>query len=246
MVGPGDDEELLDDEEVKTETPGLGDDEGGSGDTGQESESAAPEEGLTARRERDRDLREQLRKQAEHTARVERELNDLRSQSQQRQQQQPQGESDEAFEARMQLLPTDSQMRERFTRSERRHQHELLLTRMQAADASDRAEYLHAAASDPRYTKYADEVERVLSEERRMGRDWKRSAVLSFLIGQKVLANKSKVEAAKAAGQSNIKRQQAKQGGSASDVARPQQTRRYAAGDMSPEAVRARLEGVLI
>ena len=217
MIDPKDPRDPDDDEEdLQTgDEEDAGQDDVESGDdteTGQEPSEAKAEDGEVAPRAarataRQDNYREIARQEAEHRARVEREIADLRQQLQARQ---PQEESEEQFEARLQLLPVDDRVRERLGRSEKRHQRELLYTRLQSADAADRASYQSRAAVDTRYRKYEQQVEQILATERRQGRDFPRDTILKFILGEKVMANAAKINEARKQGKQRIDRQQAK------------------------------------
>jgi len=234
-------------EEVDDALIDLDDDSGVVDEPGEQATEGEEPDEVEARPARQRvDYREIARQEAEHRARVEREVAELRAQVQQRQQ--PQGESEEAFELRMQVLPTGDQVRERLARAERRHQHEMLMTRLAAADAADRASYQAQATVDPVYKKYADQVEQILRAERQAGRDFPRETILDFVLGRAVRMNRGKVKTAREQGQRRIAQQQARAPDARSDQAPNRQRQRYAADDMSPEAVRHRLSqpGVFI
>jgi len=234
-------------EEVDDALIDLEDDSGVADEPDEQAAEGEEPDEVEARPARQRaDYREIARQEAEHRARVERELAELRSQVQQRQQ--PQGESEEAFELRMQVLPTGDQVRERLARAERRHQHEMLMTRLAAADAADRASFTAKAASNPVFKKYETDVEQILRAERQAGRDFPRETILAFVLGKKVMENRGKVDTARQQGQRRIAQQQARAPDARSDQASNRQRQRYAADDMSPEAVRYRLSqpGVFI
>lgn len=127
-------------------------------------------------------------------------------------------------------------------RSEKRHQRELLLTRMQAADAADRASFQAKAAFDPRYKKYADRVEQVLADERRQGRDFPRETVLKFVLGEAVINSKGKSKQQQDASE-RVRRQQARADSGRSDVSGQRQ--RQGQGNSLAD-LEKRLSGVFI
>ena len=130
-------------------------------------------------------------------------------------------------------------------RAEKRHQKQLLLATFQARDQADKAAYEARAYSDPVRRKYAAEVEKALLGERQRGTPFggaDRETIFHYLRG-KAMDGKSKPELTRQQGQQNIRNQQARTTGGRSDVnSAPRGQRRFAANDMSPEAVRARLE----
>ena len=84
-----------------------------------------------------------------------------------------------------------------------------------------------------------------MAEERRQGRDFPRETVLKFVLGEAVINSKGKSKQQQEAGE-RVRRQQARADSGRSDVAGAARKRTYRADDMSPEAVRSRLEGVHI
>ena len=247
MAGDDEDDFTLEGEEGdEGQDAGLLDDEGGDeAQTGQKSPDAEGEEGVEAQPQGRRDrriqtLNAQLKAEADHRARVERELAELRAQSQRPAQ--PREESEEEFQARLSLLSTEERIEARLARSERKHQQELQQLRIQSWDAADRSAYDARAVVDTRYDKYKNEVEAFRQQH---GLNIPRQAALEIILGRKVLENRGKVGAAREQGQRNIQRQQARTTPAASDRG-AQRSRRFAANDMSPEAVAARLQDVVI
>lgn len=242
MVDPNEKDEPGFDEE----DTGLEDFESGDApEAGQELADAEAEESPVAATDkpqrRQNDYREIARQEAEHRARVEREYAEYRAQAEA---QRNQGDEPEnVFEQRMSLLPVDQQIRERLSRSDRRHQRELILTRMQAADSADKANYQAKSASNPRYRKYEARVEELLAFERRNGRDFPRETILRFVLGEAVIANEGKTAKARTAGQDRIRQQQVRPPTAGSDQAA--QRRRASGGDSVADLER-RLEGVFI
>ena len=250
-MDPDDNDALPQDDEVEGQDAGLDDDEGGdqtSDESSQEGSDEA-EEGLEQRPSRAtravQAAKQAAREANERAARVEAELQTLRQERQQRQQ--PQEETDEQFNARLSLMTVEERLDAKLQRAERRHQRELAVATFRTADAADRASYDAQAAYDPRFKKYAPQVEQALSQARAQG-NWglDRKTVLAYVIGQTVLANKEKVSQAKQQGQDNIRRQQARTNGGRSDQAAPQRRRSFAADDMSIQALESRLNGVFI
>src|SRR6185437_7832447 len=180
---PNDDEEIL---EENAEDAGLDDDEGGDeAETGQKSEDAETEEGQVeepqSRGERRfQKLSTTARESAARAQALEVEVRQLRAEREQREAaaRQPKEESPEEEAARLALMTVEERVDYRLEKAERRHQREIAMTRFQAADMADRAAYESKAAANPRYKRYAKEVEDLLASERRAGRDFPRETVL--------------------------------------------------------------------
>jgi hypothetical protein len=251
---PGDDDEevkLPDDEEEGD--AGRDDDEGGDeAEAGQEPEDAQAEEGPVDKQpsrqtRRVQELRrvaqeqtERAQEQTERAARFERELAEERAR---RAQPQFQQESPEQEQARLALMTTEERIEYRLNKAEQRHQREMNVTRFQAADMADRAAYESKAAYEPRFKKYASEVETLLRQERQAGRDFPRETILSFVLGQKVLQGERSREAAAKAGKDRIKAQTTRADSGRSDRAAPRE--RTGQGDSIRDLER-RLEGRFI
>lgn len=217
-------ETIEDDDEVTL--PEEGDEEGvdaGSLDnegrddaqTGQEHEDAQGEARVSRATVRVQKALQQAQEATDRASRLERELEQERSKY--RQPAQPQEESDDSFNARISLLEPLQQIDAKLDRANKRHQRELLIARLEASDAADKAIFSSKAASDPRYKKYGSEVEQILQEERKNGRNPPRETVLAFVLGKKVLDNQGR-ERAQSRGQENIRRQQARTDSGRSDV----------------------------
>ena len=171
----------------------------------------------------------------------EQELQELRREREQRQQ--PQEETEDQFQARIALLEPEDRWNAKFERSERRNARQVALATFAAADRADKAAFDARANTDPIRKKYASDVEQLLRIERGKGRDIDRESAFYYLRGRAADMNKGKVQGAREQGQRNIERQQARTGGGRGDAAPQQrQPKRYAPNDMSPEAVRQRLE----
>ena len=252
---PQDDEDnealaLPEDDDVQ-EGHDAGSDDDGSGDEagseGGEKAADEAEEGLEPERPQSRATRAvQAAKQAareatERAARIEQELQALRNERQQQRQQTE--ETEEQFNARLQLMTVEERVDAKMARLQTRMTRDAAVAQFRAADMADRASYDAMAASDPRFKRYAGDVENTLAQARAQG-NWSldRRTILAYVIGQKVLGNKETIDRAKAQGQQRVQRQQARTNGGRSDQA-PAQRRRFAADDMSLEAIEARLEG---
>lgn len=76
-----------------------------------------------------------------------------------------------------------------------------------AHDSADKAAFDGKALFDPRYRKYASEVEAQLLNLRKQGQNAPREALLNYLIGQKIMANGPKARKQVAEGQREVRRQ---------------------------------------
>ena len=143
------DREIIDDEEVtlpddeieEGSDAGSLDNEGGDdAEAGQELEDAQGQARVGRAQSRIQALRREAQEAREREALLQRELEAERSRN--RQPAQPAEESDEAFNAKLALIDDpEKRILARMERSEKRHQREMLFTRMQAADAADRASF---------------------------------------------------------------------------------------------------------
>ena len=133
----------------------------------------------------------------------------------------PQEESDEAFNARVVLLPPDERMEARQARSDRRTQGFLRQMQFQTQEATDKAGFDAKAAVDPRYQRWSGEVERKRNELIQQGQIVPREVVLKFLIGERVLANQGskEVRRAKNQGAARVRSQVTRPTDSRGDVA---------------------------
>lgn len=222
------------------------DDEGGDeAEAGQELEDAQTQERVGRSGRRDDRIREELRAEREHRARVEAELNILRQEREQRQQQAgPREETDAEFMARISLLDTESRMEARLDRAIRQNTRQNAINQFTTADRLDKSAYDTKAAGDPMRRKHAARVEQLLQIERRNGRDFPRETIYKFILGDErdTRLSQGKPSPAQRQGQQRIQSQQARTTGGRGDQGRDQRPRRFASNDMSPEAVKQRLE----
>jgi len=247
MVGPRDLDEEVEDESLQEEGDDAGrvNDEGGDdSQTGQESQAFEAEERLDRRGQRDDRIREELRAEREHRTRVEAELQALRQQAEQARQPQFREETDQEFLARVAVMEPEQRMEAKYERAMRFHNRQLALQTFAMADRADKVAFDSKAQSDPDRARLAKRVEEVLAIERRKGRDFDRETVYKYILGEEREVRKSRGSPAPAQrrGQDNIQRQQARTTGGRGDQGRDERPRRYSANDMSPEAVRQRLE----
>ena len=248
MADPRDpdyEEEILPDEvgDEGSDAGSVDDESGDEAQAGQEPQEFETQERVSRRDQR---IREELRAEREHRARVEAELQLLRQEREQRQPVQ-QGETEEQFQYRLSQMDPETRMEARLQRSEQRHNYQLALATFAAADRADKAAFdsRTATSSDPLRKKLAGQVEQVLAIERRKGRDFDRETVFNYLVGatREERLRSGKPSPAQQRGRENIQRQSTRpSSGGRGDQSRQDRPRRYAPGDMSPEAVRQRLE----
>ena len=238
---PEDEIDGIEDEADEGTDAGQIDDQSGDdaqGD-GQENEVVQAEERVDRRSRRDDQLRDEIRAAREHAQRVENELNQLRQERQQRQQE-SQGETEAQFEARVSLLDQDDRTKARLDRADRMHRALLQAQTLSLADRMDKSNYDAIAKSDPIYRKYAADVEQLVLIERNKGHDINRETALDFLRGRNARLKSQK--AAPVQPQRRAPVQQTRTTGGRGDQPREERReRRYAANDMSPEAVKQRL-----
>jgi hypothetical protein len=248
-----DDEEIkLPDEEEGTDA-GLDDDEGGDeAEAGQEPEAAEAEEGLEdeppQRSRATRAVQEAKRTARESAARaqaLEAEVAQLRAERAAREAAaaQPKEETPEQEAQKLASMTIEERLDYRLAKSEARHAREIGLANFRSADMADRATYEAKASSDPRRKRLANEVEQLLTSERRAGRDFPRDTIYYFLLGQKVEQGGAARDKAARAGAQRIQRQTARADSGRSDRAAPRR------GESDPNSIAAlekRLSGVYI
>lgn len=180
-------------DEIEGQDAGLNDDEGGNeAEAGQESPDAEGEEGqIDARPSRATRAVQEAKRAAqearEEAAAFKREVEALRAERAQRENT-PKGESPEDEAARLALMTVEERVDYRIRKADERHRFEMNVERFRNADFADKQTYVTKAASDPRYKKYEAEVENLLQQERRAGRDFPRETILKFVIGSRVMS----------------------------------------------------------
>ena len=155
----------------------------------------------------------------------------------------PKVDTEAEEKARLALMTAEERVEYRLEKAERDNKRQLQLMQFQMADSNDKAAFETKGAYDPRYKKYASEVEALLAQERRQGRDFPRETILRFVLGGKVMDAKKDVKRQQAQGRDNIRRQQTRPSGGQSDV--PARRGRVGQGDTLADLER-RLEGVQI
>jgi hypothetical protein len=240
-------EEEIDDGEEGTDA-GLLDDEGGDeAEAGEEPEDAEAEEGLDepapkpGRSTAAVQTAKRIAREANEKAnRLEREIAELRAQTQR---QEPKGESPEQEAARLSLMTSEERMDYKLDKAQKEHSAQMALVRFEAADRADKSAFDAKGAYDPRYKRYEAEVEKLLAVERRKGRDFDRETILKFVLGERVMASKKEIAKQKDAGKKNVAAQRAQAGNDRSDRTAP---RGRAGTGNSVEDLEKRLEGVYL
>jgi hypothetical protein len=246
MAGPRDPDEIEDEGPLQEgDDAGQIDDEGGDeSETGQELEGVEAEERVDRRSRRDDTLREELRAEREHRARVEAELQIIRQEREARNQPRgPREETEEEFNQRIAMMDPEARFDAKLARHNRIQDQKLALATFAAADRADKGAFDSRAQTDPRRKRNAARVEQLLQEERRRGRDFDRETIYKFVLGEeadKAMSGRGPSPARREA-ERRVASQQARTTGGRGDARRDERPRRYAANDMSPEAVRQRL-----
>jgi len=184
---------------------------------------------------------------ANENADLRRQLADARRTPAQTQVQQPPPqfggmETDADFNARVQLLPPDERMEQRYLRSEQlrdirdrqREQYQMFTTDKIGFDAK--------VSSDTKYKRWADRVEAKHQEFARQGQFVPREAVFRYLLGDHLLSQAGQKELGKQAeqGKRRVKAATTKSANAGSDVGR-------GSGRMTEAQARAkRLDGINI
>lgn len=176
--------------------------------------------------------KQEARAARERAEAVERELASLRAERQQTTQRETERERQE----RLALMTSEERME--FHLQELRQQQEQFQrqTQAQQQDAQDRAAYLAKAATEPKYRKYAEEVEKEYQIARSHNVNITREAVLKFMLGHKILTgDKSVLATAKKAGAAKVSQQRTNPPGASSD---------QGGRKRGEKSLRERLEGV--
>jgi hypothetical protein len=153
----------------------------------------------------------------ETAAQARRELEEFRAQ-QQRQAQLP----DPRLEAeRIAAMSPDERAQYYISQERERSQREMGQLRFEMADQADRTRFDALKASNPIAARLAPKVEEYLASERRAGRNYDRSVIMTFLAGQEALAKVGKAATTqRAQGAQRIAQQRTRPGNGASDVPR--------------------------
>lgn len=170
----------------------------GDGRTRQDRDTDQTKNVGAFRRRAEEEARERA-KEKDRADKLEQELQQFR-QNQQR------AESPEEEQRRVSLMTQEEKMQYGMDKLsnglrnlDQRHQ-------FQMWEIQDKGSYDSKAENDPRYAKYAKEVEARLAESRRNGNNYPRSMVLQQIIGERVLLNGSKATKQRQEGQERIRR----------------------------------------
>jgi hypothetical protein len=203
-MAPRDSEDDFEDEDLHDEGQENGDggdqDEGEAGgeespadDEGQADGEASsegqvrPEPRQVSRGERRfQRMSEDVREQRSRADKLERELADIRAD---RDRQQRETQQREPTKEEMALWTPEERMDYRMSRAERHFNNVLSQTQAQTQDVADKAAFDAKAEGNPRYKRYADEVERRLVDLRKQGQSAPREAILKFILGERLLTN---------------------------------------------------------
>ncbi len=243
---PGDpDETLEDDFGEEGQDAGHDDDEGGDEASGQEGDEAEGEEGQVEPPKPSRatkavnEAKRVAREAAAEAANLRKEIEALK---QQRQQAAPQEETPEQEQAKLALMSVEERVDYKLAKAEKVNQRQLAMYQFQAAEAADKAAFDAKAAYEPRYKRYAADVEKLLASERQLGKNWPRETVLKFVLGERVLNSKPAVDKARKDGERRVNSQRTSSESGRSDRAAP---RGRGTGNTLSDLER-RLEGVNI
>ena len=183
-----------DDAEDALQADGQEGDEGADGDDAdREEDEGEREESVDAppRRQSRADRRvqtalTQAREARAQSQRLEEEMARLRAERQQAPQLSPEDEAAQERE-RLAIMTPEERTEYRLAKAERNTQRTLQNMQMQHQDALDKASYDAKATMDPRYKRYAPEVDKRLRDLRAQGQNVSRDALLKFILGEKLL-----------------------------------------------------------
>jgi hypothetical protein len=216
------DEEALDEIENESEDAGLDDDEGGGEAGGQESEDDEGQEGQVEERRPSRaskaivEAKRIAREAAAEAAALKKELAELRQR-----QQAPQTESREQEEAKLALMSVEERVDYKLAKAEKENQRQMAVVQFQASDQADKAAYDAKSSYEPRFKKYAADVEKLLLAERQAGRNFPRETILKFVLGERVMNAKPAVDKQRRDAQRRIGAQRTSSEAGRSDRAAP-------------------------
>jgi hypothetical protein len=223
-----------DDDEGGDEAEGRQDDQAGQGEEGQVEEPPARKPGRAERAVLE--AKKAAREAVEAKTALEREIASMRAERAQ-----PKQETEDQERARLQLMTTDERVTYMIEKAAKQNAHQIGLMRFESADRADKASYEAKATYDPRYKRFEADVVEQLAQARRAGLNPDRETVLKYVIGEKVLGAKPKVDKARQDGQKRIARQQATASSGRSD----RQTERARGGNSgSLSDLERRLDGV--
>ena len=182
----------LEDDETPTDPEGAeGDEEDGDDvDPDAEAGAAPPERAAPSRGDRQMaELRRANRERAEENARLTRQLDDLRRAPPVQHQA---VESPAQRAERFALMSPEERIREEVRESLERNDRNNQTLMHQLMEQSDRTDFEAHAVVNPLARKLGPEVERRLADLRTKGQNLPRKVVLTYLIGERVLAQQTK------------------------------------------------------
>ena len=216
------DEEIQDDLGEEAEDAGLDDDEGGGEAGGQEGDEAEGEEGLAEPPKPSRatkavnEAKRIAREAAAEAANLKREIAELRQQRQA-----PREESPAEEEARISLMSVEERFDYKLAKATKAQERQMAVVQFQASDMADKAAFEAKAAYEPRFKRYAPDVEKLLASERAAGKNWPRETVLKFVLGERVLNSKPAVDKQRKDAQRRVNSQRTSSEAGRSDRAAP-------------------------
>ena len=154
-----------------------------------------------------------------------------------------QEENDEQFTARLQLLPPDERMEQRYLRDKRQSNQRMAFFQFQQTELHDKTSFDAKSVADPRYKRWAAEVEAKRQEFMQGGQIVPREVVLKYLLGEHMLSPQGAKETRRRVqrGQERVRRQETRPTGAGSDVVAPRR------GQLTEAQARAkRLAGMQI
>jgi len=154
-----------------------------------------------------------------------------------------QEENDEQFTARLQLLPPDERMEQRYLRDKRQSNQRMAFFQFQQTELHDKTSFDAKSVADPRYKRWAAEVEAKRQEFMQGGQIVPREVVLKYLLGEHMLSPQGTKETRRRVqrGQERVRRQETRPTGAGSDVVAPRR------GQLTEAQARAkRLAGMQI
>ena len=150
----------------------------------------------------------------------------------------PQGqrpETDQEFEARIQLLDPLDRMEARYRRDREQNQAQRQLDRLDAANMADRMAFQARAQSDARVRRWADRVEAEFTKRAQAGQYVSRFDILKWMLGDRLVeGDGEEVKRERGRAQERVRRQTVRPASGGSDV-RPQRR-----GQLTPAQARAR------
>lgn len=154
----------------------------------------------------------------------------------------PPRETDDQFEARIQLLSPEERMEARYRRDREAQNAQFAFMQFQQANTTDRAAFQARAAKDARFARWEGRVEAEFTRRQQMGQLVSRMDILKWMIGDRIVdGDEAPTRRERARAQERVSRQTTRPMNTGSDV-RP--ARR---GQLSEREARARrLENIQI